>query len=127
MKKFYYSLFAAASMMLAVTSCSQEEDFVQSSSEMTTFSISLDEVAGSRATSDPVIGDGTKVNELHYVVYNSENSTVVIDKAVKTFSNKTVQLELPLMKSEKYDILFWAQNSEAGIYDATDLRNIKIN
>ena len=75
MKKFYYSLFAAASMMLAVTSCSQEEDFPQSSNEVTKFSISLNGSTLSRA-----IGDGSIANKLYYEVYHGTNC--IIDEVV---------------------------------------------
>ena len=72
MKKFYYSLFAAATLLLA-TSCSQEEDFAQqSSNEVTTFSVSLDGETGARAA-----GDGTKVNKLYYAVYDQETQNVI--------------------------------------------------
>lgn len=122
MKKFYYSLFAAATMLLATTSCSQEEDFAQqSSNEVTTFSVSLDGETGSRA-----VGDGTKVNKLYCEVYDQTTQTLILEKDATRANNGGWTLELPLMKSETYDILFWAQMDGNTYYDASDLRNIKV-
>lgn len=125
MKKFYYSLFAAASMMLAVTSCSQEEDFVQSSSEMTTFSISLDGATQSRTA-----GDGKTVDKLYYAVYSESTGEVVYPAGAQYgTANKEDggwKLDLPLMKSETYDILFWAQKDGSGAYEFTNLKEITV-
>jgi len=118
MKKFYYSLFAAASMMLAVTSCSQEEDFVQSSSEMTTFSVSLNGVTGSRTT-----GDGTTATKLYYQAYRGDE--LVINKNVDI--NTTTKIDMSLLKGETYDIIFWAQAPDATFYQIDDLRSISID
>ena len=119
MKKYFYSLFAAATMLFAVTSCSQEEDFVQSSGEMTTFSVSLDGAVGSRATT----GDGTTATKLYYQAYRGNE--LVIDKSadIKT----TAKIEMALLKGETYDIIFWAQAANGTIYDIDDLRNITID
>ena len=127
MKKHFYSLFAAASVMLAVTSCSQEEDFAQqSSSEKTTFSVSLEGIAGSRA-----VGDGSKVNQLYYAVYDKETEKVLYPVSAKYGVADKVNdgwtLELPLMKSETYDILFWAQTAGTGAYTIDELTAIKVN
>ena len=118
MKKNYFSLFAAATMLFAVTSCTQEEDFVQSSGEMTTFSVSLDGAVGSRAT-----GDGTTATKLYYQAYRGNE--LVINKSADI--NKTAKIEMALLKGETYDIIFWAQAANGTIYDIDDLRNITID
>lgn len=126
MKKFYYSLFAAASMMLAVTSCSQEEDFVQSSSEMTTFSVQLDGATQSRTA-----GDGKTVDKLYYAVYNESTGKVVYPVGANYGTAGKQEggwkLDLPLMKSETYDILFWAQKDGSSAYSFDELTNITVN
>ena len=128
MKKFYYSLFAAATMMLAVTSCSQEEDFAQSSNEMTRFSIQLDGATQSRAA-----GDGTTVDKLYYAVYSKGTDNVVFpyegQYATADKVNGGWTLDLPLMKSETYDILFWAQKNKENntAYTFDNLKNITVN
>ena len=128
MKKFYYSLFAAATMMLAVTSCSQEEDFAQSSNETTRFSIQLDGATQSRAA-----GDGTTVDKLYYAVYSKGTDNVVFpyegQYATADKVNGGWTLDVPLMKSETYDILFWAQKDKVNntAYTFDNLKNITVN
>ena len=128
MKKRYYSLFAAAAMLLA-TSCSQEEDFGQPSNVgLTTFSVSLDGTAGSRTA-----GDGQTVDKLYYAVYDGETSQVLYPTTngaqygIAEKVNGGWTLELPLMKSETYDILFWAQKDGSNAYTINNLKDITVN
>ena len=125
MKKLYYSLFAAAAMLLA-TSCSQEEDFGQPSNVgLTTFSVSLDGTAGSRTA-----GDGQTVNKLYYAVYDGETTQVLYPTSGNYGTAEKVNggwtLELPLMKSETYDILFWAQKDGSNAYTFDKLTDINV-
>lgn len=131
MKKNYFSLFAAATMMTAVTSCSQEEDFspVQSG-EMTTFKVYLEGAASSRAA-----GDGMTATKLYFEVY--QGTKKVVDNFGEgktnhyaepvTLDGGKAEIKLPLLRGEKYDIMFWAQAAEGSIYDPTDLQGIKVN
>ena len=120
MKKYFYSLFATATMLLVTTSCSQEEDFVQqSSSEMTTFSVSMNGLAGSRA----LVGDGTTATKLYYEVYRGDECIIDKNQAINT----TTTVEMNLLKGETYDIIFWAQAANGAIYQIDDLRNITID
>ena len=118
MKKLFYSVFTAVTMLLAVTSCSQEEDFAQSSQQTTSFNISLNGAVGSRA-----LGDGTSANELHYQVFLDGES---VKKDTVSFTSG-LNLDLPLLNGETYSIVFWAQNSGCSIYDLDNLSNIKVN
>ncbi|MBO4984134.1 MAG: hypothetical protein J6C87_00630 [Bacteroides sp.] len=117
MKKCFYSVFAAATLLLAA-SCSQDEDFVQPSGEMTTFSVSLENAATTRAA-----GDGQTVDKLYYEVYQGENK--VLDSNA-TITGRLATVEMPLLKGEKYDIIFWAQSSKSTIYDASNLKEIEV-
>ncbi|MBQ2857124.1 MAG: hypothetical protein IJE78_08410, partial [Bacteroidaceae bacterium] len=73
MRKFYYPILGAATMLLAMaTSCSQDDDLVQQSGEMTTFKVELDGASQSRTA-----GDGQTVNELYYAVYNKQGDKVI--------------------------------------------------
>ena len=127
MKKYYYSLFAAATMLLATTSCSQDEELVQQSvGDMTTFKVELQGAAGSRTA-----GDGLSVNKLYYAVYNAEGTKVIYPNG-KNFETASIEagqatVNLPLMKTEKYDIVFWAQNDDADAYSFTELTDITVN
>ena len=121
MKKFYYSLFTAATLLLSVTSCSQEEDFAQSSNDVTTFSISLNDEVGSRAIGD--VGEGNLVDKLYYEVFMEGTS-------VKKGSVDEFTLDLPLLNGETYDIVFWAQNNACTIYGVDDqdgMKTISVN
>ena len=117
MKKLFNLVFTAVFMLLAVTSCSQEEDFAQSSGQTTSFNISLNGAVGSRA-----FGEGASVNHLYYEVFMAGNS---VHRGEKTFSTG-LNLDLPLLNGETYSIVFWAQNSDCSIYDLTDLSKITV-
>ena len=126
MKKNYYSLFAAA-MMLAATSCSQEEDFAQSSStEKVTFEVNLEGAAQSRTA-----GDGMTATKLYYEVY--QGTRKVLDnfgegknRDLVTLNGGKATIEMPLLRGEKYDIMFWAQ-ADGSIYNPADLQNITVS
>ena len=123
MKKKIYLLFAAVTMLLAVTSCSQEEDFAQQSSNgVTSFSISLNDATQSRA-----LGEGYEVDKLYYAVYqDGEKVYPKNGNGEFDITEKKVKFDLPLLKGEEYDIIFWAQNSESQVYDISNLTEIKV-
>ena len=127
MKKKYYSWFVASMLMLAAASCSKEEAVGSSSSkEMTTFKISLEDQSQSRAA-----GEGERVSKLYYEVY--QNGRKVLDNNGHdanadpvTIVDGAAIVEMPIMRGEKYDLMFWAE-AENSIYDATDLKSIKVD
>lgn len=131
MKKNYYSLFAAATMLLAASSCSQEEAIPQPSSELVSFEISLEGVAESR-----IAGDGLTANKLYYEVYQGtdDGRTKVLDNygdgkteghEVITLDGGKTEVKLPLLRGEKYEIMFWAQ-ADNSIYNPNDLEKISV-
>ena len=126
MKKNYYSLFAAA-MMLAATSCSQEEYFAQSSStEKVTFEVNLEGAAQSRTT-----GDGLTATRLYYEVYQGarkvlDNYGEGANRDLVTLNGGKATIEMPLLRGEKYNIMFWAQ-ADGSIYNPADLQNITVS
>ena len=126
MKKYYYSMLAA-SMMLAATSCSQEEDFVQnSSSEMASFEINLEGASSSRAA-----GDGLTATQLYYEVYQGtkkvlDNFGDDANRPMVTLNDGKATIDMPLLRGEKYNIMFWAQASTGSIYNPDDLKNITV-
>ena len=132
MKKFYYSLFAAATMLLATTSCSDESQSVPSqSNEMTTFKVALQGVTGSRTA-----GDGLTVDKLYYAAYDKAGQKVIYPNPETEGKNYltaviteegTAQVNLPLMKSEEYDIVFWAQTDGTNAYSFEELTDITVN
>lgn len=127
MKKYYYSLFAAATMLLATTSCSQDEEIIRQSNEMTTFKVELEGATKSRTA-----GDGQTVDKLYYAVYDKNGDNVIYPNTDVKYGTATVtdgkaSVELPLMKSEEYDIVFWAQKDGSGAYSFTNLKEITVN
>ena len=125
MKRLFYPLFVFAAMAMT-TSCSQDEELVQQSGEMTTFKVELDGAAKSRTA-----GDGQTVNELYYAVYDKNGDNVIYPADAKygktTITAGKATVSLPLMKSEAYDIVFWAQNKDANAYTFTELTEITVN
>ena len=127
MKKKYYSWFVASMLMLAAASCSEEEAVdLFSSKEMTTFKVSLEGQSQSRAA-----GEGERVSKLYYEVY--QNGRKVLDNNGDdanadpvSIVNGTAIVEMPIMRGEKYDLMFWAE-ADNSIYDATDLKVIKVD
>ena len=125
----------AASMMLAATSCSQEEDFAPvQSGEMTTFQVNLEGVSQSRA----VVADGLTATELHCEVYQNNKKVLdnllsseeenVASPTIKALGAGKFEVSMPLLRGEYYDILFWAQApAESSIYDPTHLTYINVN
>ena len=112
MKHYFYPAFALATMLLATTSCSQDEGFNEPVGQVTNFSVSLQ-----GATATRTIGDGTTATKLYYEVYE-KSGKCIIDKVADI--STSVNIEMPLLKGETYDIIFWAQ-AENSIYDAADL------
>ena len=125
MKKLFYPFLFFAAMAMT-TSCSQDEELVQQSGEMTTFKVELDGAAKSRTA-----GDGQTVNELYYAVYDKNGDNVIYPADAKygktTVTAGKATVSLPLMKSEAYDIVFWAQNKDANAYTFTELTEITVN
>lgn len=132
MKKLYYSLLFASTLSLSLSSCSQEEELATPSSGKVTFKVIMEDAAASRA-----VGEGNCIDELYYEAY--QNGTKVQDNYSKDGTDHTEGLEvvevkdgqaiveMPLMRGESYDIIFWAQNSGSTIYDVDDLKEIKVN
>ena len=114
-------------MLLATTSCSQDEEIIRQSNEMTTFKVELEGSTKSRTA-----GDGQTVDKLYYAVYDKDGGNVIYPNTDVKYGTETVKdgkasVELPLMKSEKYDIVFWAQKEGSSAYSFTNLKEIKVN
>ena len=83
MKKFFYSLFAAATMLFATTSCTEDEIVSQDGNEVNvSFTVQTNGTTGSRAIADGVdVGKGNMANTLVYAVYEDGNSSDVLIQA----------------------------------------------
>ena len=106
-------------MLAAVTlfaSCSQEEIVTKTEGEsLVSFTVTTPEL-GSRATS-VVDGDGTKITDLYYAVYDETSKGIVTaiskidEQNPETITVGTAKkIELPLLNGHKYSLIFWAEN-----------------
>ncbi len=112
MKKTLLFLFAMATMLFA-TSCSQEDNFapVADGTEVeVSFSAQLPQEISTRAYSD-----GTTANKLHYAVYAKESNKTLF-KGVVDILGKKANVPLILANGMTYELIFWAQSSNATAY-----------
>ncbi len=127
MNKLFYSFFAAASLMFAATSCSQEE-MIQN--ETTTgdevevmFNVEMEGQTASRA-----IADGLTVDQLIFAVFDENNQEITtLRQEDVVVSNKGAQVKTRLVKGQSYQFVFWAQKKDAGHYNTTSMKHIKLN
>ena len=135
MKKFFYSFFAAATLMFAATSCSQEEMIGNETSGNeveVSFNVDMEGQQASRA-----IGDGLTVDEVVMAVYDvdskdAQGNWIIGEEVTKlrkteTVSNLGAVVKVRLVKGQTYAFVFWAQKKGAGHYDLTDMKAIKVN
>lgn len=69
-------------------------------------------------------GDGTGVNTLVVGVFKDNGEIARKSFAV---NGATVDVRLTLAQNQTYSFVFWAYDSDCGIYDITDLTAIKMN
>jgi len=119
MKKCYYILFLLFPI-LTLVGC-QDEGLFHGSDELVTlsYSVSLDDEAKSRA-----IGDGSHVNLLLVGIF--QDGEQLFQKTFKVENNQA-NITLELLKNQTYQLVFWAQTENNGIYNTDDLSNITIN
>lgn len=141
MKKYFYSLFAAAAMVMGISSCSQEAVIENSATSddlvEVTFTTDLEGANASRA-----IGDGTTAKYLYFGAYLEEqdaNNTKTYDylETLKPtnapadgspieFVDKKATVKLRLVKGQTYRFLFWAQSTTGETYYDVDFENHKV-
>lgn len=112
--KSLFVMFAAIGMMLA-TSCSNDEQVVQSGDEVkVTFSLGLESSMNTRA-----ISDGTGINQLYYAIFDSNKNTVANTKnqEITDFPHNE---PITLVKGQEYTAVFWAWNKNCDAYTISD-------
>lgn len=126
MKKLFYSFFAAASLMFAATSCSQEEMIQNETSGdevEVMFNVEMEGQTASRA-----IADGLTVDQLIFAVFDENNQEITtLRQEDVVVSNKGAQVKTRLVKGQSYQFVFWAQKKDAGHYNTTSMKHIKLN
>ena len=127
MKKFFYPMFALATMAMT-TSCSDELEngAVSNGNEATvSFNLQLENAVGSRT-----IGDGETATELHYAVYKAmekDGLPAIGDEIANLrcegttiINDKKAEVELTLVKGQTYNFFFWAQCPDGEKYYTID-------
>ena len=102
-------------LMLLLAGCQTENVLVSQDEDQeevyVTYHVGMGNEAISRA-----IGDGAKVNELKVGVFQQgvllEIFTYEKEENVASFTD----VAIPLMKNRNYDLVFWAQKKDNGIY-----------
>jgi len=134
MKKYFYSLFAAAAMLTGMTSCA-EDAVVENASDNeveVTFTTTLEGAAQSRA-----IGDGETAKYLYFGAYLHEGTEkTYLPNLLPTnqpegghiqFADKTATVKLRLVKGQTYSFFFWAQSTEDKTYYDVNFAEKKVN
>lgn len=95
---------------LLLSSCSNEEQVSASGKQdIAAFTITLPDAIQARA-----ISDGTKANDLHYVVFDGDGNIIAeyLNADAFAYSNTTT-VQIRLVYGQTYNVAFWAQNTNA--------------
>ena len=129
MKKLLFGAVAIATLL--ITGSCQKENFGAANGNTVAYTV---QVPGNIATK--AIGDNvSSVTKLVYAVYRTEAQTANDYSATETLlyqKNATLEngqatLYLELVNNQNFRVLFWAQDPNAGIYDASNLKNVTID
>ena len=123
-KNLYYILYIGVLMMF-LAGCQDEGIFTAEEDEQVslTYRIKLDDEMYSRA-----IGDGSQIDELVVGVFETiNNQKKQVMRKVIPVSGLSAIVTLELFKTRTYDLVFWAQKANNGVYNTDDLSQIKIN
>ena len=90
MKKLFYSLCAAATMLLATTSCQQDEfeSSAQGNEVDVTFTLQQE---GATGAATRAIGDGTTATDLYFAAYNGDGNYLPDLKPINQPANGHIQ------------------------------------
>lgn len=128
MKKFFYSVLAAATMLFATTSCSQEDEILGGASQSgntqkVTFTVQMpDEGVGSRAIAEGVsVGGGNQVDKLIWSLYE-DGKTDRLDygegvKAEIVDGKQQFTAEIDVVKGLTYNVLFFAYDADGCVFE----------
>ncbi len=138
MKKFFYSVLAAATMLFATTSCSQDNEILGGdtplggNTQKVTFKVEMPgEDVASRAIAEGVeVGKANMANKLAWALYESTKTgenPVITGTATKDKASKEFTVEIDMVKGLEYKVLFLAYNDGGTIFDVTagdDLKSL---
>lgn len=124
MKKFAYAWIL---MVLLLAGCRQEES-VYVAEEDETITVNYEVEIGD-GTDSRVIGDGSRVDQLVVGIFRDGSLVTTLtfaDDADGTKDGKFQNIAIPMMRTETYDLAFWAQKNGNGIYDINE-DNFQVN
>ena len=107
-------------LLLLLAACTEHELFQDDEQVTLRYTVSLPQDAQTRA-----IGDGSAVDELIVGVFE-ENDTTGVNFTFPVEKGKASP-EIPLFKNRKYNLVFWAQKKDNGVYNTNNLSHIKID
>lgn len=114
MKKFAYAWIL---MVLLLAGCRQEES-VYVAEEDDTITVNYEVEIGD-GTDSRGIGDGSRVDQLVVGIFRDGSLVTTLtfaDDADGTKDGKFQNIAIPMMRTETYDLAFWAQKNGNGIY-----------
>ncbi|MBQ8673878.1 MAG: hypothetical protein IJ511_07510 [Bacteroides sp.] len=119
MKKELLNIFSLL-LLLSLAACTEHE-LLQDDEQVTLrYTVSLPQDAQTRT-----IGDGSAVDELIVGVFE-EGATTGVNFFFDVVDGKASP-EIPLFKNRNYNLVFWAQRKDNGVYNTDDLSHIKID
>lgn len=124
MKCIFKILFISAVSLLC-NSCQKEQDITPDSIE-TTFLLNI----GSQETK--AVSQAENVDRVYYEVWDETFTRRLLptDNSGENYApvqGKVAKLNLQLLKDQKFNLIFWAQNSGCSVYSWTDLKNITVD
>ena len=125
MKNNIIAFFSAVAMMLAIGSCTSQDDVIDTNEEATVqFSATLDGFLQSRA-----ISDGSMVDELTFVVYDENGNEIPgLRQTHVPVVDGTATVQTHVVKKHCYTFAFWAQNSACLAYSfSDDMRSLNVD
>lgn len=136
MKKYFYSMLAAATMLFAA-SCSQDDELNGSDSgeQNVSFTVQVPATTQTRAIANGVeVGKGNMANTLIYALYEQgkEDETPLIlgQKTEDPGADGVFTITVPMAKDLKYKLLLLAYNEENCAfdinYDANNLASVNL-
>ena len=136
MKKFFYSILAAATMLFATTSCSQDEEIVNGgpvsgNTQKVTFKVEMPGETASRTLANGAkVGQANMANKLAWALYEStktDGTPVATNTATKDPSSNEFTVNIDMVKGLEYKVLFLAYNEGGTIFDVAagdDLKSL---
>lgn len=134
MKKYFYSMLAAATMLF-VASCSQDDELTGSNSgeQTVSFTVQVPATTQTRAIADGVeVGKGNMANTLVYALYEKgkENETPLILGQKGEDSDGVFVITVPMAKDLTYELMMLAYNADNCAfdinYDADNLSSVDL-